>query len=275
MLVESGFTLWEGALHDPQYKGLTAEQIYDKRAPEPDPEPEDEEEEKKEDEEEGDGDNADPGDMPGAVFDAPEPGQDEAEWQVAVKQAIQVAKMMGELPAGIASAVEAATTPKVDWKSILRRFVQQCAMADYSWKLPNRRYIAQGIYLPELRSESMPPLVVFLDTSGSTQPYMAGFIGEIRGIAEECQPECVYIVHCDAAVHLVEKYERGEDIGEIVPQGLGGTSFIPAFEWAEREQIQPACAIYLTDLDGTFPTQPPAYPVLWAASEPGHAPCPG
>lgn len=288
MLIESGFQLWDGALVDKAYSGLGAEQIFDKLSNRPEPPPADDkqddkqEEDDKQDEgdEEGAGDEGEgevdqdgegkpsPGDQPGAVFDAPEQAVDEAEWQVAVKQAIQVAQMMGTLPGGLQQLVEKANAPKVDWKSILRRFVQQSAAADYSWKLPNRRYLAQGLYLPELRSESMPPMVVFLDTSGSTQPFMAAFLAELNAVADECKPESIYLVHVDSAVHKVEKFERGEPLGTVVPMGLGGTSFIPAFEWAETEQIEPGCAIYLTDGEGVYPAVAPSYPVLWCLSNP-------
>ena len=73
--------------------------------------------------------------QPGGVLDAPDPAQQEAEWQVALKQATQAAQMMGQLPGGIALAVDEVLRPRVDWKSILRRFVQQSATADYSWRM--------------------------------------------------------------------------------------------------------------------------------------------
>jgi len=47
------------------------------------------------------------------------------------------------------------------------------------------------------------------------------------------------------------------------PKGGGGTDFRPAFEWVERNDLQPACLIYLTDLCcHSYPEQP-HYPVLW------------
>ena len=246
VLVEAGFVLPKGALIDSRYAGMSSEQIYDRLPPSS---PNDES-------------------QPGEVMDAPDPATDEAEWKVTVQQAVQTAKMMGACPAGIESLVERVTKPAVDWKAIMRRFVQNAAMADYSWKMPNVRYMAQGIYLPQLRSELMPPLVVFLDTSGSTRPFMDGFLNELRACVDECQPERVYIVHVDAAVHKVEVFERGDEIPTIKPVGLGGTDFNPAFEWADREQVNPACALYITDGEGAYPKDPPDYPVLWALSNP-------
>jgi predicted metal-dependent peptidase len=200
---------------------------------------------------------------PGAVLDAPDPAQQEAEWQVAIKQATQAAQMMGQLPAGMAQAVEQATKPSVDWKSLLRRFVQQFASADYSWRMPNRRYFAGGIYLPELRSESMSAIVVAVDTSASTSSVLPIFKAELQSIVDECQPEATIVMMADAAVQRVDRFERDDPI-EFNVEGLGGTDFRPVFEHIDREQWNPACLIYLTDGDGCYPEEPSEYPTLWA-----------
>ena len=204
---------------------------------------------------------------PGAVLDAPDPAQQEAEWQVAVKQATQAAQMMGQLPGGMAQAVEQATKPRIDWKALLRRFVQQFASADYSWRMPNRRYIAGGIYLPELRSESMPAIVVAVDTSASTSSVLPNFKAELQSIVDECQPEATIVIMADAAVQRVDRFERGDPI-EFNVEGLGGTDFRPVFEHVDREQFNPACLIYLTDGDGCYPDEPSDYPTLWAITTP-------
>ena len=157
--------------------------------------------------------------------------------------------------------------PRVDWKSILRRFVQQSACADYSWRMPNRRYIARGLYLPELRSESMPPIVVVVDSSASTSTVLPAFKAELQSIVEECQPESTIVVMADAKVQRVDRFERGDPI-EFHVEGLGGTDFRPAFEHVDREQLDPACLIYLTDGDGVYPEEPCTYPTLWAITTP-------
>lgn len=283
ILVQAGFKLPAGALIDSRFDGMSVDQIYSVL---------DRERQQGGGRDDGGGENSDgtdgpkesagdgksdgngggngeadgdggKSDAPGEVLDAPDPSEDEAEWQVAVNQAANLAKMMGKLPAGMASVVEKATRPRIDWRAILRRFVQERAKSDYSWKMPNRRYIAQGIYLPEIRSEEMPAIATFVDTSGSTLSERGKFIAEMQSIAEECKPESTLVVHCDAAVAKVETFERGEPIEIKEWAGNGGTDFRPPFEYAEREQLQPACAIYLTDGYGRFPETAPDYPVLW------------
>ena len=282
ILTEAGFVLPGTALENPEYRGMTAEQIYEglkkARSGEEKAEmPEDNETQSHGgNDAEGGGNGAqdasareNPGvpERPGGVLDAPDPAQQEAEWQVAVKQATQAAQMMGQLPGGIALAVEEVMRPRVDWKGIIRRFVQQSAAADYSWRMPNRRYIAGGLYLPELRSESMPALVVVVDSSASTQTVLPTFKAELQSIVEECQPESTIVIMADAKVQRIDRFERGEAIHFNV-EGLGGTDFRPAFEHVDREQLGPACLIYLTDGDGVYPDEPSTYPTLWAITTP-------
>ncbi len=290
ILAESGFVLPGAPLENPKYRGMTAEQIYEvlKEARGSGEGGEDvPQDEEAQSTSEGDGTAQGSGDVtqddgeeknsgaterPGAVFDAPDPAQQEAEWQVALKQATQAAQMMGQLPGGIALAVEKIMKPRIDWRGILRRFVQQSATADYSWRMPNRRYIAGGLYLPEIRSEAMPAIVVVVDSSASTHDVLPTFKAELQSIVDECQPESTIVIMADAKIQRVDRFERGEAIAFKV-EGFGGTDFRPAFEHVDREELCPACLIYLTDGDGVYPDEPSPYPTLWAITTPDrHAP---
>ena len=202
----------------------------------------------------------------GAVWDAPDPVQQAAEWQVAVKQAALAAQMMGRWPGDLKIAVDEACAPRVNWKALLRRFVQTCAAADYSWRRPNRRYTGGGLYLPEIRSEAMPPIVVAVDTSGSTERVLPLFKAELQSIVDECQPEATIVIMADAAVQRIDRFERGEPI-EFHVEGLGGTDFRPVFDHVHHEQLDLACLIYLTDGFGTYPEAPSDFPTLWALTD--------
>ncbi len=256
LLADAGFVLPADVRLDHRYAGLSAEQIYDALPPDAG----------------GGGSGADVSDIPGAVLDAPDPIVDSADWQVAVQQATQSAKMMGRLPAGFDRAIKDATAPRVDWRALLRRFVQQCATADYSWRMPNRRYLAGGLYLPELRSESMPPIAIAIDTSGSIgETQLAEFRAEVQSILEDCAPEATHVIYCDADVQRIDTFERGEPL-EIQAEGGGGTDFRPVFERIEQDSLNPACLIYLTDGYGAYPDAAADYPTLWAMNSSKVAP---
>lgn len=202
------------------------------------------------------------------VFDAPADaaaaGITEASWQQAVQAAAVAAKAMGNLPASLERFALQAMAPRVDWRSVLHRFVQQAAKADYSWTMPANRYVAQGLYLPCMRSEEVGPIAVAVDTSGSIDAVLLSqFAAELRSVADDVRPSKVHVIYCDAAVHTVDTFER-DDMIELKPIGGGGTSFVPVMDWADAQDEPPVALIYLTDMDGSHREQPPGMPVLWA-----------
>lgn len=251
LLSEAGFYLPADVLLDARFAGQSAEQIFNTL---------------KEEQSDGGGQGNQNGPGWGEMMDgsnAPDADQQQAEWQVATLQAAQAAKAQGKMPGGLERLLDEIKHPAVDWRSALRRFVQQTAKADYAWTLPNGRYLAGGLYLPSLRSEQMRPLVVAVDTSGSVSAAdLESFASEIQCIMDECQPESLTVIYCDASVNDVEEFAPG-DVVTLTPKGGGGTAFAPAFAEVETRGIEPACLVYMTDMEGSFPTSAPDYPVLW------------
>jgi predicted metal-dependent peptidase len=264
------FHLAEGALLDEAYVGLPAELIYLKLEPEPaqdsDSAPGSESSEPSTASTEEFLENKATHFL-GEVRDAPEDLPElEAEWQMAKDAA---ARFQGQLPGSLERLVQRSLEPRVDWKEALREFVQQSiASADYSWAAPNRRWLAQGLYLPSLRSNAVSCLVIVRDTSGSiADTYLDMFNAEILDILNTIQPEESYVVDCDAGIQQVITLDK-YDIPDALPaKGGGGTSFVPVFNWLEEMGIAPACVVYLSDLEGTFPAVTPDVPVIWAVPE--------
>jgi predicted metal-dependent peptidase len=279
LLAQAGFELPEGALLDPAYAGMSAEDIYARL-------PDDNSREDGEDR--GNRHSDDPGGM-GGVSDPPPGGGDpdqpnpsgqpgtrapsaadlarqEEDWAIAMAQAEATAKAMGIAAGDAARSIRAQVAPRVDWRDVLRRTLSAAAKSDYAWTPPNRRYIAQGLYLPSLRSETLGPVVVAVDTSGSIDDEtLAAFSAETAAILDEAAPEAVHVVYCDAAVRATDRFEPGEAI-RLTPHGGGGTAFRPVFDWVEESDIQPVCVVYLTDLDGADFGPAPDYPVLWVST---------
>lgn len=286
VIIAAKMRLPDGGHIDPSLDGLSAEQIYGRQQqppPQQSPQGQDgggegepetketdaaekpEEQEKGREDEQGEEEDQDFG--CGEVRDCTDEdaATQEAEWQVATLQAAQAAKAQGKLPAGIERLVDEIRRPKIDWKAALRRFVQTCAKADYSWKQPNRRYIASGIYLPALRSEQMPPIVIYWDTSGSrdNEEARAECAAEVISVIEEVKPEKVYVIYGDTEFQHVDEFEPGDPI-EFHPKGGGGTDFTWILKWIEENGIEPACLIGITDGYGIWPKQEPEFPTLWA-----------
>ncbi|SDD58726.1 Predicted metal-dependent peptidase [Cupriavidus sp. YR651] len=190
----------------------------------------------------------------------------ESEWRVAVNQAAKAAKMRGALPGDLEHMVEAAQRPSVDWRAVLHRFATEAARADYSWRVPNRRYAHLGLYLPSLHSEAVGDAVFVRDSSGSVfDETQRQFAAEIIAVHQQLQPERLIVIDCDTRVTQVQMFARDEVVDLAPLKGGGGTSFKPPFAWLDKEGLQPAFLVYLTDLLGAFPAQAASYPVLWAS----------
>jgi predicted metal-dependent peptidase len=193
----------------------------------------------------------------------------EAEWKIAVIQAAKAAQMYGKLAGSLQAMVGEAVRPVVDWRAVLQRFAQQSSPSDYSFAMPNRRYLHLGFYLPSLHMPAIADAVFVRDSSGSVSAEtQAQFNAEILSTFYSLQPARLIVMDCDTRVTQVQIFERG-DSPEILPvRGGGGTAFVAPFERVLADGINPAFLVYLTDMDGRFPASVPYYPVLWASTTP-------
>lgn len=256
ILQEDGLMLPPQAIVDARFAGMSAEEIYRVLA------------EEKRDGKGGDFmHDQDPGGC-GEVRDAGDPKVTEQEWKQAVAQAAHAAKVAGKLPASLERFLDGLFYTPTPWRDILRRFITERSNDDYSWMRGNRRYLSQGLYLPSAWSETMGAIACIVDTSGSIgQAELNLFGSEINMIVEDAMPSKLHRIFCDAAVHRTDEYAPGDDIPwkNLGAIGGGGTDFRPPFLWLEEQGIEPQCAVYLTDMYGSFPEEPPAFPVLWAS----------
>lgn len=294
ILLDSGLTLPKDVLIDNRFRGMSAERIYNlieeeenQEAPSSQTEsqpgngsktPEDS---SLQSDEAGNEPRAPstPGGV-GQVLDAPKPEAESSpsvaeqarEWQIAVEQAETVAKVAGKLPGGAVRALEAAQAAKVDWRELLRRAWSDAIPSDYSWMRPNRRHVWAGLYLPGITSEGVGEIAIAVDCSGSVSSRQLGlFESEVRSILAGQRPRLVHVLYFDAAVQKAETYQAGQPVS-LSPVGGGGTDFRPCFDWLKEHGILPQTLVFLTDLCGTFPSETPAYPVIWASTEARRAP---
>jgi predicted metal-dependent peptidase len=201
-----------------------------------------------------------------------EQAQDHAEWKVKVAQAAQAAKMMGKLSAGLARLVDEVLNPKVDWRDVLRRFVQRCRDSSRTFARPSRRFASQGLYLPSTSGETMGELCFAIDCSGSIgQRELDQFAAEVKQVKEDYNPKAIHVVYFDSEVSHYDKFSRDDDI-VISMHGGGGTDFEPIFKYIDSQGIDPVATVVLTDLCCSSFGTAPNYPVLWVTTERGTAP---
>ena len=125
--------------------------------------------------------------------------------------------------------------PKVYWQDVLRQYFEQFARDDYNWAMPNRRYTSFGLYLPSLKSETMPDIVVYTDTSGSvSSDELNMFMSEIANMLTTFKV-VIHVVYVDSEFAGHQEFRSDEfwNISEFEPKGFGGTDFRPGFEWVE------------------------------------------
>jgi len=212
-----------------------------------------------------------PSHSPSAQDPAGEP-MTAADWQIATEQASLVARKAGKMDGDTERAAKQARRSATDWRTILRRFIENAVPADYSWTRPNRRHIADGLYLPGVVRENMPRLAVAVDTSSSIgQELLDLFAAELTAILHETRPESLDVVYCDTRIQAVETFSPDDAAVELHPHGGGGTRFQPVFDHFRDDP--PAGLIYFTDLEGPAP-QEPDYPVLWVTTEAATRPAP-
>ena len=206
-------------------------------------------------------DSADAGDGQAPV----DVNDEEQAWDEAMHQALNLAKAQGKAPGAVEETIRGAHASTLDWRTLLRRYMTDAARSDYSWSLPNRRFIDSGLYLPSIRSEGIDTVAVIIDTSGSVDTdALAAFWTEVREIATELQPETVIVLQVDAALQDAAGYAPGYLPEQIALKGRGGTDFRPGFAWLEEQSIQPGICLYLTDMEcDRYPEVEPAFRVAW------------
>jgi predicted metal-dependent peptidase len=194
---------------------------------------------------------------------------EDATWTSRAKEALEAAKSRGTSPAFAEATVAKLLKPRQNWREILWQFCQRTAR-EWRYTPPSRTGAARSIVLPRLcPEEEIEHGVLVFDTSGSVgDSDLADYLAEVNAICTTIRLK-VTVIMCDAHVHEVYQFEAGDFNAKALKfSGRGGTDFRPAFLRVQKMEVPPTFLVYFTDSYGTFPTQAPDYPVLWALSVP-------
>ena len=192
------------------------------------------------------------------------PAEEQA-WDEAMHQAASLARAQGNAPGAAEETIRQAHRSILDWRSLLRRYMTDAARRDYSWSVPNRRFIDSGLYLPSMHSQGIEAIAIIIDTSASLPgETLARFRAEVCEIAFELQPESIYVLQVDAVLQDAARYSAGDLPNNIAIKGRGGTDLRPGFAWLHEQGVRPSCCLYLTDMEcDSYPETEPPYPVAW------------
>lgn len=188
----------------------------------------------------------------------------EGEWEVAVRQAVNIAKRQGNTPGFINEIIDHLNEPQVSWRDILDRFIDPSTTKDFSWMNPSRRMLTLGHYVPGMISDGVSHVGMVIDSSYSIDTELLKTFGaEVQAALDTGRIDKLTVIFCDTRVTKHNDYSQGDVIDWTVP-GRGGTAFSPAFDWLNENAPDVQCAIYFTDMECTDFGIAPVYPVLWA-----------
>lgn len=206
----------------------------------------------------------------GAPLTESEIKQLEAQVKLEVAEAAQAAKVRGKLPGVLQKFAEDIIDSRLPWYDILEQYMTEKAQSDYSWLRPNKRY--QDVYLPSMQSDSnMGEIVIQVDISGSvSRQEIRHYNGHMQRIVDQCKPSKVHVIYTDTKVQMHETFEKGDEF-QINYHSGGGTDMCAGIEYIEKEGIEPAVFITLTDGYTDFP-ESVNVPTVWCISSDINAP---
>ena len=158
--------------------------------------------------------------------------------------------LAGKQGAGLSDSFKELLRPKVDWRKVTRKFVsEQCVGRDYgTYARPNRRFIGSDIYLPSLVSETIPELLVALDTSGSCWSALPYFLAEVKSICSTIKPHKLHLMFWDT--NVVYEMHEGNNVEDLKVKdafGGGGTDVNCVTTYLKEHNIKPTASVILTD----------------------------
>jgi predicted metal-dependent peptidase len=180
-------------------------------------------------------------------------------------------KWRGVFPAHFEEEFNKAGESKTPWQAIMAQFMSGIRKDDYRTYPYNRKHIWRGLYLPSIGRPGPSHIAIAVDTSGSMNRELLGkVLAELDAL--RTMTECkLTLIECDAEIQNVTEYEGWEiadlDFDTRPFRGRGGTVFDPVFDWMKNvgslQNPPPEALIFLTDGEAPFPNIRPMYYVLW------------
>ena len=178
----------------------------------------------------------------------------------------EVSQTQSNIPEGIQMVLDQITKNSVlDWKQLLKIACCKTEKTDKrsSWGRLRRRSPFENIKGRVFNYR--PRIVVAIDTSGSiysNPKILEEFTGQLKQI-RECVGGKFTIIECDDGIQNVFELNKTTKI-KTSYSGGGGTDFRPVFDLC-NQKLKPGLLVYLTDGEGSFPSQEPCFSTLWCS----------
>jgi predicted metal-dependent peptidase len=165
----------------------------------------------------------------------------------------------GNMPSEVLEAIDKLNHVPKDWRQDVQRFVARSMeiLVEPTRKRRNRRF---GTLYAGQKTDPKLHIATVFDSSGSIRSEeLSQFFAEMARLHK--MGIKLTVIECDSQVQAVYDFDpkRKPEI-----KGRGGTAFVPAFEEANKHEIDGL--IYFTDGENwdVDETKKPKYPVLWA-----------
>lgn len=247
MLIAKGGKMPKGGLADPQYIGMSTEQIYDLLPNDPQD------------------DNPFIGDVKEPQDDIP--GQSHKDLEDIIIRAALQSKASGDKPGTIPGIIQifldSLLSPKLPWHRILHKYFQARNKSDYTYRKFNRRFFPK-YYLPTLDGDALMDIAIAVDASGSVSTAeFSQFVGEIGGILRRLKPGKISLITFDYNIRSVDVVKDLASLMAVKFTGKGGTAIEPVLNWAKEHK--PSVLLVFTDGEFRFhqPDPPKKTDVVW------------
>lgn len=259
-LKKAQYTLPTGGLYDPQYDGMTTEQVYALLNKKTDQQKQDLFNKCK------DGAmNGNDVTYPDQVDPADAVTQDEV--TAVILRAITQAKAMGQAPGSMPGEIEIelqrTLNPPLLWHIILQNYLTEFSKEDFTFRKANKRFLPD-YYLPTAYSEAVCNIAVAVDISSSVTDHEFDiFISKIDEIKRTMNPKETTVISFNTRITAVQKLSKDDDVlKKLKFKGRGGTDVTELLQWSADNK--PTVMIVFTD--GEFhPVEPPnkSIPIVW------------
>lgn len=174
-------------------------------------------------------------------------------------------KEAGVIPGDLEAYIDAMLNPKLPWEVILENHMNELVKDNYSWSKPNRRFMPEH-YLPSQFGEGLSNITWYFDISGSvSDDQIRRFNSEVRHVHDQFTPNLTRIVTFDTKIQDIYEFAGDENFQGLEFHGRGGTSLHCVMEHANK--TTPDLAIIFSDLYCEQMTEAPPFPVIWICAD--------
>lgn len=156
----------------------------------------------------------------------------------------------GNLPLGVKRLLKNLTAPVIGWRELLEQQIQSVIKSDFTWARPSRRGWHMDAILPAMAQGQQIDVCIAIDQSGSiSEEDSKAFLSEIKGIMDAYEEYSVRVWCFDTEIYNDQLFtsENMSDIEQYEPQGGGGTDFMANWTYMQENDIQPKKFIMFTD----------------------------